>query len=98
MHAQAGPSGEASVVLDIGGDVGALVVHVPPGRDGEEIDLFPLGSDRPCTHAAVRRRDVPGGPRYALVYPDLAAGEYRLAGVPAPVEVRGGEVIELELT
>ncbi|HTW99368.1 MAG TPA: hypothetical protein VMD59_11355 [Acidimicrobiales bacterium] len=89
------PSGEGSVLLDIGQDVGALVVHVLPDLDGQEIDLIPAGSCTPCTHSAVRRRDIPGGSVYAAVYPSVPAGDYVLAGCSLPVHVDGGAVTEL---
>ena len=89
------PSGDGSVVLDIGGEVGALVVHTPPELDGHEIDLFPAGSHEPCMHSAVRRREVLGGNRYAAVYPSVIAGEYTLEGSSQTVQVLGGSVTEL---
>jgi hypothetical protein len=97
MHAHTlAPSGEGTVVLDIGGEVGALVLHVAAGLDGREIDLYPAGSTEACMHSAVRRRDVPGGHRFAAVYPAVPAGEYVLEGSSQPVSVRGGEVTEVE--
>ncbi len=37
------PAGQGAVVLDIGGDVGALVVHVPDQLAGAEIEICPAG-------------------------------------------------------
>ena len=39
-HAGTGP-----VVLDIGGDVGALVVVMPADMDGLEVEIIPTGTD-----------------------------------------------------
>lgn len=39
-HAGSGP-----VVLDIGGDVGAVVVTMPAGMVGAEVDVVPVGAD-----------------------------------------------------
>jgi hypothetical protein len=89
------PSGDGSVLLDIGGDVGALVLHVLPELDGQEIDLFRAGTSTPLMHSAVRRRDVLGGSLYAAVYPSVPAGDYLLEGSSQPVRVDGGLVTEL---
>lgn len=36
-------AGQGMVVLDIGGDIGALVVTTPPDMDGREIEICPAG-------------------------------------------------------
>ena len=36
-------AGQGSVLLDIGGDVGALVVSMPPAMVGAEIEIAPVG-------------------------------------------------------
>lgn len=36
-------AGQGSVLLDIGGDVGALVVTMPASMEGEEIEIVPEG-------------------------------------------------------
>jgi hypothetical protein len=72
-----GPSSSGSVVLDLGADTGALVLHTPPGLDGREIEISP--SDRapgPRTHSQVRQRRTAGRVQYAAVYPGLTAGDY----------------------
>ena len=33
------PAGQGSVVLDIGGDIGALVVTMPPELEGVEVEI-----------------------------------------------------------
>jgi hypothetical protein len=38
-------AGSGAVVLDIGGDIGALVVSMPPGLDGVEIEIRPVGAE-----------------------------------------------------
>ena len=72
------PSGSGSVVLDLGPDIGALVLHTPPELDGWEIEISRLAGDaaRVRTHSRVRPRHTPGGVQYAAVYPGLAAGDY----------------------
>ncbi len=36
-------AGQGSVLLDIGGDVGALVVTMPPALEGVEVEIRPVG-------------------------------------------------------
>lgn len=38
-------AGQGAVVLDIGGDVGAIVVSMPRDMIGEEVDIVPLDHD-----------------------------------------------------
>ena len=92
------PSGEATVVLDIGGDIGALVLHTPHELAGMEIDIFRVGEERPAMHTAVRARHLPGGHIHAAVYPTVPAGDYEVRGLDAlpalAVTIRGGCVTE----
>lgn len=94
------PSGEASVVLDIGGNRGALIVLAPETLVGLEIEIRRPDSPWDGTHTAVRRRDLPQGPCFAGVFGSLPAGDYqvRLRGVDAgsvvDLSVTGGEVAE----
>ena len=90
-------SGAGSVVLDIGADVGALILHTPPHLDGAEIEISPHGSaDAPRTHSCVRERRTAATASYAAVYPALPAGRYTIwrdAGAPvATVVITGGHV------
>lgn len=93
---QLAPSRDGSVVLDIGGDVGALVLHVPPDMDGREIDLTPDDPEAAHTHSAVRGRHLIHGIWFAAVYPSLKVGVYTVDGSLQRVEIRGGEVTEVE--
>ena len=73
----AGPSGPGTVILELGADVGALVLLTLAELDGREIEISP--DDAPAgrrTQTQVRPRHQPAGTRYAAVYPDLAAGAY----------------------
>ena len=54
-----GPSGEGSVVLDIGGDRGAAIIFAPDRMAGEELEIRPVGQPWDGVHTAVRRRDLP---------------------------------------
>jgi hypothetical protein len=93
----AGPSGPGTVVMNVGGDIGALILYTPAEMDGQEIEIS--RDDAPeakGTHSQVRARHMPGGTRYAAVYPGLRSGSYTLwadAEQPAvSVVVAGGEV------
>jgi len=101
-HAGENPyAGQGMVLLDIGGDVGALVVTMPGGMRDEEVEIWEDGP-RPngvhLPHVAVVDRPVEeGGHVSSLVFPSLPAGRYRLAtkGSSAArlvVDVRGAEV------
>jgi hypothetical protein len=89
-----GPSGPGSVLLDIGGDVGALIIITPARMAGEEIHISPLHDPAGRTHALVRERRLGPASCHAAVYPALAAGNYtiwRHAGTPAgTVRIDGG--------
>ena len=105
-------AGQGSVLLDIGGDVGALVVSMPPAMVGMEIEIAPVGGSsshdhddrhdhghRP--HVAVVDRPVTDGHQPSLVFPDLVEGSYELFDkgqdtVLLTAEIIGGQVTFLE--
>ncbi|MBL6275293.1 phospholipase [Micromonospora fiedleri] len=98
VHAY-GPTGSGTVLLDLGGDTGALIIYTGRQLLGREIEISPLGEDdRPRTHAAVRERPVQDGTFHSAVYPDLPAGLYTVwwdETQPAgAVTVTGGGVAE----
>jgi len=86
-----GPSGAGSVVLDLGGAIGALVVETPAALSGREIEISLVAAAANAaaaisaaatsaaggrTHSLVRERRTAAGTSYAAVYPDLPAGQY----------------------
>jgi len=92
-------AGQGSVLLDIGGDVGAVVVTMPASMLGEEVEIVTgedaAGHHRP--HVAVVPRPLGEGTVPSLVFPELAEGSYALVPkgtdhVRLLVDVRGGEV------
>jgi hypothetical protein len=104
-------TGQGCVLLDIGGDVGALVVTTPASMVGVEVEIAPEGAafenhhhghaHTHLAHVAVVRRPVQGGEVPALVFGELTAGRYALAekgtaDVRLLVDVRGGEVTSVE--
>ncbi len=88
-------AGQGSVLLDIGGDIGAVVLYLPADWEGAEIeyqraDGRPAAHDHPHNHP----HDHPGGHRphvavvgrplgeriaYSAVFPELVAGRYRFS-------------------
>jgi hypothetical protein len=97
MHEHAyGPSETGSVVLDLGGDTGALIIYTGPDLHGREIEVSREGAGR--THSAVRERRVRDGSFHSAVYPDLTAGVYTVwwdDDTPAgEVSVHGGGIAE----
>jgi hypothetical protein len=90
------------VVLDIGGDVGALLLYTPPALHGREIEVSPLGQDTQRVHTAVLERVIGGRTRYVAVYPELRAGDYRIWGddpsLESQVTIVGGAVAEVDWT
>ncbi len=89
-----------SVVLDIGGDVGALVLYTPDGYRGREIEVSPQGDDGRRTHTGVLERKIGGRTLLAAVFPCLRAGEWRIwtddPALPSRVRIEGGAVAEVD--
>jgi hypothetical protein len=96
----AGPSGPGTVIMELGADIGALILFTPAEMDGEEIEIScddepgEVGGRR--THSQVRPRQMPGETRYAAVYPGLPAGRYTVwrdeHRPAATVTISGGQV------
>jgi len=96
-EAALGPSSAGSVVLDLGADVGALVLHTPASMDGRESEISPDGAGPARrTHSQVRERRTAHRVQYAAVYPGLAAGAYTIwrdeHTTASVVTIRGGQV------
>ena len=92
-----GPSGLGTVVMEVGGDVGALVLYTQAGMDGDEIEIS--RDSEPAarrTHSQVRQRQMGTVTKYAAVYPGLAAGPYTLwrdeRAPAASVTITGGQI------
>ena len=92
-----------TLVLDIGGDVGALVLVTGPDLAEQEIEISP-GADAttPRSHNVVHARRGAGRVAYTAVFPSVPAGEYTVwhrDGTPhATVTIHGGQVTEHHLT
>jgi len=70
-HHLSGPSQEGSVVVDIGGDIGAAIVSTPATLVGSEIEIRRCGAAWDGTHVAVRERHVSGGVLHAAFFSGL---------------------------
>jgi len=90
-----GRSGPGTVVLELGEDVGVLILDAPAELTGREIEISPSGGGH-RTHSLVRERDTRQGTAYAAVYPGLAAAEYTVwhddGTAAGRVTIRGGQV------
>jgi len=99
-HHTLAPSGQGTVVLNIGQGIGAMVIHTPGSLHGHEIEVSPVDDPGTRTHAAVRARYVRDGVRFSVVIDSLPAGRYVIWRDPvtpmAEVEVSGGCVAEYE--
>jgi hypothetical protein len=88
------------IVLDIGGDIGALIIYTDPDSVGREIELSPKDRRTKRVHNQVHERSFNGMSLFAAVYPDLHAGEYDVWGKEAcptaTVTITGGAVATLD--
>lgn len=95
-----GPSGSGTVVLDIGGTVGAAVIYAPERLGGAEIEVRPRDGEWTGRHTSVRERRLQAGACWAGVFGSLPAGAYdaRLrcgsGAVVHQFDVVGGQVTE----
>ena len=103
MNAENPFAGQGSVLLDIGDDIGALVVSMPASMVGVEVEVRPAGADVDghYPHVAVVARPVGEDVVPSLVYGDLTEGSYELyekGGGPVRLRatVAGGSVTEAE--
>jgi len=99
-HHQHGQLGHGAPVLDIGGDIGALVLHTGQELEGLEIEVSLLGDPDRRTHTEILRRTVGGHQFWAGVYAALPAGDYRVwwddAVRQRSFTITGGAVAELD--
>jgi hypothetical protein len=96
-HAPSGPG----VVLDIGGDVGAVVVYLGAQATGEELDIQPVGDPAGRFHTGIHPRPLGDDVVRVAVFPEVRAGAYELLdehGAPfAVLAAAGGEVRTVDL-
>ena len=83
-------------VLDIGQDVGALVIYTGAKLLGEEIEVSIKGNDEKRIHTAIHERKVNGRSIFAGLFLALPAGDYIIWVHPScEVSIAGGHVAEL---
>ena len=94
-----------AVVLDLGGDIGAAVVHAPACLDGSEVEVRRMGGTWDGRHASVRARRVGSGEVHAAVFESLERGGWEArvrgqadGGPACRFEVNGGRVTQVQLT
>jgi len=88
------------VVLDIGDEVGALILRTGPGMHGQEIELSPANEDGLRSHKEVLERNIEGEAAFTAVFDGLRGGTYTLwAPDREPVRgvnVSGGSITQLD--
>src|SRR5918911_3631006 len=99
-EATLGPTDGASVVIDVGGDTGALVVYTPGALAGREIEIRRVPGAWTGAHTAVRARRLAHDVVWAACFAALVSGrhEVRVRGSSSRavgVEVTGGRVTEI---
>jgi hypothetical protein len=89
------------VVLDIGGDVGALIVHADPDQHDLQIEICRSGEeDGKREHQHILERPIGGRTMYAAVFGGLREGSYTLLTRDAvrqtDVLIRGASVTTVD--
>lgn len=87
------------VVLNIGGALGALVIHWDAAQIDTPIEISPSGRDDAREHQHILERPLNGRTFYAAVFDAIAAGEHTLwvrgEARERGVRITGGQVTEL---
>ena len=88
------------VVLDIGEDVGALIVHTDAALHGVEVEISPTGADDRRSHKEVLERSLGDRPAFTAVFDGLRAGSYTLWVHDQPrarnVRIEGSAIAQLD--
>lgn len=83
-------------VLDIGQDIGALVIYTKTELLGKEIEVSLKGNDTKRIHTAIHERKANGRSIYAGIFLALPAGQYIVWVHPScEVTIDGGRVTEI---
>jgi hypothetical protein len=89
-----------SVILDIGGEIGALIVHTDAGMHGVEVEISATGHDDQRSHKDVLEREINGRPAFTAVFDKVRKGSYTLwvddVARARDVVVTAGAVSELD--
>jgi hypothetical protein len=88
------------VVLDIGEDIGALIVHTEAGMLGMEVEISATGQDNRRSHKDVLEREINGRAAYTAVFDKIREGTYTLwvdnVARARDIVVTGGAIAELD--
>ena len=94
-------AGQGPVLLDIGDDIGALVLTMPAVLQGVEIEMRPVGSrgSHELRHVGVVPRSAGGRQVHVAVFAEVREGLYELYQRPAGpvrlhISVTGGQVTQ----
>ncbi len=88
-----------ALILNIGQEIGALIVYTRPELCSREIEVSLRGSDARRTHTNVHERQISGRTVFAAVFQELRAGDYTLwrnGQADGTVTIVGGEVREVD--
>jgi hypothetical protein len=89
-----------AVVLDLGGDVGALILYADPSMLGVEVEISACEEDDRRSHKEVLEREINGEPAYSAVFDNVRAGRHTLwlhdVARERGVIVTGGAVAEID--
>ena len=88
------------VILDIGEEMGALIVHTDADMHGVEVEISATGQDHERSHKDVLEREINGRPAFTAVFDKVREGSYTLwvndLARAREVTVTGGAVSELD--
>jgi hypothetical protein len=86
-----------NIVLNIGDDIGALIIYTREDLRERQIEVSSPGIDARKIHNVVHERRLNGRPVFAAVFPTLAAGDYKTWTNPtSEFTIAGGQVAELD--
>jgi len=88
------------VVLDIGEDLGALIVYTDPDMHGVEVEISARGADADRSHKEVLERSVGNRAAFTAVFDRLPEGAHTLwvngEAAAREVWITAGAVAELD--
>jgi hypothetical protein len=87
--------------MDIGGDIGGLIVRLDDSLEGTELPIEFAEDPHRDIHTGVWRRSLGGESVVVAVYPELRQGRYSIRlsedHCGADLEIIGGQVAQLDL-
>jgi hypothetical protein len=95
----------AAAVLDIGGNMGALIVTTGPELEDAEVEVYGVAPPHQRIHSQVHARRVNERISYAALFPALTAGQYQILPKPGAsptahnqvVTIHGAQVSQISL-